>query len=175
MAPTQSIFQSASWEEMEKGTINHATAKPSSTMKQQQHPKSLFSPNHLVKVMSARVRYLRRHRLQSHHMKTKKPKSVIEKSYASDLLSNSANTVIGKVLLSTIDGLEELKSDGNTQEVYPPNQFKSGTSADDDISEISVSSEEEEIFDCYKDSSFEYVWILGMQFIVFDPSTKKTD
>jgi hypothetical protein len=111
--------------------------------------------------LTERVRCLRRYRLNS----TLKNKPSVEICYASDLLSYSASTLIGKVL----DFSEtELPPSG----ALKPSSIlsKSHTLVDDDMSDISVSSVENEFSDSLKNSSLEYVWILGMQFVVFDSS-----
>ena len=162
MTPSQTIFQSASWEELAEATGNAAMHKSTKN-------RGSYGPNQIVKVVTARVRYLRRHRLNS----TIKNKPSVEQCYASDLLSNSAKTLIGKVLTRPMDRNASLRVDRSTQ-VRSSNKPKCGTSADDDISDISMSSGEEEGSDCLKNASLEYVWILGMQFVVFDSSIAKT-
>jgi hypothetical protein len=162
MTRSQSIFQSASWEEMVEATKNAAIHK---SIKQG----GSYNPNQLVKVMTARVRYLRRYRLNS----TIKNKSSVENCYASDLLSNSTITVIGKVLMPPMNSSGTLHSNCNAK-MHPSSKFKGGTSVDDDMSDLSMSSEEEEGPDCFKNSSLEYVWILGMRFVVFDSSITNT-
>lgn len=149
MTPSQSIFQSASWEEL-------AEAMNTAAMRKSMKRGGSYGPNTLVKVVTARVRYLRRYRLTS----TIKSKLAFDKCYASDLLSHSTNTVIGKVLMSPMDRTKTLH----------PDQSISGTFGNDDMSDISMSSEEDEDPDYFKNSSLEYVWIFGMRFVVFDSS-----
>lgn len=154
MKPSQLIFQSPSWEEFVQSTNSteiHTSIKY----------RASNNPEKLVKSITKRVRYLRRYRLNSAF----KNKPLVEKCYASDLLSHSASTMIGKVLAASMD----CSMTAHTQRVTlkrSSSKSKSHTVVDDDgMSDISVSSDEDETSD-----PLTYVWILGMQFVVFDSS-----
>ena len=162
MKHSQSIFQSSSREEFvqeaNKGVMRTTWKNGSS-----------FSPKQLVNVAISRVRHLRRHRLNN----TVKSKQSVENCFASELLSDSAQAIIGKVLMSSINHSETLREERKTLN-RPSSKTKCCASGDDDLSDLSLSSGEDESSDLFKNSSLEYVWILGMQFVVFDSAITTT-
>jgi hypothetical protein len=158
MTPSKFIFQSSSWEELFHSTNNtetHTSIKNEGSHQTKQ----------LVNVLTQRVRSIRRYRLNS----ASKNKRSVEKCCASDLLSHTASTLIGKVLTAS---LNSSKTSLSQHAAIKPssNKSKSRTFVDDDMSDISVSSVEDESTEPFSNSSLEYVWILGMQFVVFDSS-----
>lgn len=157
MKPSQSIFRSSSWEEMVRSTNNteiHPAVKNGGS----------YIPKQLINTVTKRVRCLRRHRLIS-ALKTKR---LFQHCSASDLLSHSASTLIGKVLVPSMDSSETALPQ---RDKHSSSKSKRCTFVDDDISDISLSSVEDESSDVLNTSSLEYVWILGMQCVVFDVST----
>jgi hypothetical protein len=158
MKSTKSIFQSPSWEELVQSTNNPGTS--ASTKKRGSH-----NPKQLVNKLTQRVRSIRRYRFNN----TFKSKPSIEKCSASDLLSHSASTIVGKVLTASTDFSETLSSQRTALTPFS-SKLKSYANIDDDMSDISASSMEDETSDPCTDSSMVYIWILGMKFVVFDSS-----
>jgi hypothetical protein len=147
MVPSQPIFQSFSWEEMFPSTGSSRMGMI--VNKEGSHRKKL-----LVNTVKARVRRLRRARLQS----TTKHKT-ITKSYASDLLSTTKSKVRDNLLTTKNDA--ETGTTNTWDSIFNDSgcKYVCFEHVTDEMSDMSLSSVEE---DCPESM----VLMFGMHFLL---------